>query len=306
MNKSLKIKEEEKNILELCLIMRKLLPEMDNITYTVYSETKFMCDKIDMLVALKDESQRIKNLVSEGFYLFYELYDSEIVLDFYAKKLIKGIINDKDIDFETKLHSNNYSKEELDNFNITTYIINFISCYDSPLGAYVSTHLYIIDDLKNKIEKIIKNWDKYKEKDRINRCSNILYMVERYIDYESSKNKCYLNDKIILYRVAEELGVYDLIKKYDEDIEYLQEYYEDEEYDELLKLGIESLGRDLNKDISIEVIYDNVKKIIMSQLYDDKPLTLEELGLVNNVESNYRRKNIKCKVMKYNYKKDNK
>ena len=219
--------------------------------------------------------------------MFDSYNDSDIILDYYAKRFLDDIIEENDIDFEKMLHNQFKSADKIKEVGINNYIINFISCYDSMLSQYMSTHLDLIKPVANKIKNIQDNWDSYLIKDEEERYNNMLDMVHYYMSTAIS----YMEENDILYYVAKELGIIEKIKEYDDIIEL--DVYDEELVDDMIKFDIE-------QSLKERLVYLRVKKIIINQLFAKKPLDLD--SLVNekkyNNSNNNGSENSKCKIIK--------
>ena len=196
---------------------------------------------------------------------------------------------ENDIDFEKMLHNQFKSADKIKEVGINNYIINFISCYDSMLGQYMSTHLDLIKPVANKIKNIQDNWDSYLIKDEEERYNNMLDMVHDYMSTAIS----YMEENDILYYVAKELGITEKVKEYDDMIEL--DVYDEELVDDMIKFDIE-------QSLKERLVYLKVKKIIINQLFAKKPLDLDSLvneKKYNNSNSNNNgSENSKCKIIK--------
>ena len=283
--------------IELGIIMEKILPQdseierviSQNLKYKVLNDIEYGSEKFEINVA-KAENPKLESKIGKGFLVIFDLYsDSDIILDYYAKRFLDDIIEENDIDFEKMLHNQFKSADKIKEVGINNYIINFISCYDSMLGQYMSTHLDLIKPVANKIKNIQDNWDSYLIKDEEERYNNMLDMVHDYMSTAIS----YMEENDILYYVAKELGITEKVKEYDDMIEL--DVYDEELVDDMIKFDIE-------QSLKERLVYLKVKKIIINQLFAKKPLDLDSLvneKKYNNSNSNNNgSENSKCKIIK--------
>jgi len=160
---------------------------------------------------------------------------------------------------------------------INNYIVNFIGYYDSMLSSYVSTHLDIIKPIANRIKLIQDNWDKYYSVDETRRYNNMLDMVHEYMGMSDSN----MEENEVLYYVAKELGIIEKVKQYDgskETEENFEEEYGYGLYDDCDEEVMDDMVRfEIQRNIKERLVYLRVKKIIMNQLFSDKPSDLYSL-----------------------------
>ena len=257
---------------ELSIIMEKITSQENTKKYELENSTSYHLKRLEIeLMKLKEE--RLNSLLEMGFWLIFDEYNSsEIILDYYAKSMINEIIKDNDINFEKMLHNQFKSYDEFNKIGINNYIINFISCYDSMLSSYVSTHLDIINPIANSIKNIKDNWSKYLSSDESIRYNNMLDMVHEYM-YISNSN---MIEKEILYYVAKELGIVEKVKQYD-GTNKLEEDYDIAIDDYDYEVVDDSINFEIKNNLKERLTYLNVKKIMINQLFSDKPLDLYSL-----------------------------
>ena len=299
--------------IELGIIMEKILPQdseierliSQNLKYKVLNDIEYGSEKFEINVA-KAENPKLESMIGMGFLAVFDSYnDSDIILDYYAKRFLDDIIEENDIDFEKMLHNQFKSADKIKEVGINNYIINFISCYDSMLSQYMSTHLDLIKPVANKIKNIQDNWDSYLIKDEEERYNNMLDMVHDYMSTAIS----YMEENDILYYVAKELGITEKVKEYDDMIEL--DVYDEELVDDMIELDVydeelvdDMIKFDIEQSLKERLVYLKVKKIIINQLFAKKPLDLDSLvneKKYNNSNSNSNNngsENSKCKIIK--------
>ena len=283
---------------ELGIIMEKVLPKGLSDKYIVMNETAYFTKRIANEVA-EVKAPKLGAMIGMGFWLIFDQYNgSDIILDYYAKCLLEEIIRDNNIDFEKMLHSQFKSADKITEYGINNYIISFLSTYDSMLSSYISTHLDLVKQIKNRIKYIQKTWDLYTSKDEAKRYNNMLDMVHDYMHMTDSN----MSETEILYYIARELGVDEKVKQYDgikEDEESFKEEYgfdlydycDEEIMDNMVKFEIES-------NIKERLIYITVKKIVINQLFSDNPSDL--YTLIGGNEQKQLNETSKCRIIKFN------
>ena len=283
--------------IELSIIMEKILPKDLSNNYKEINETNYYMKRVEIEIAELKEP-KLKKMIDMGYWLIFDQYnESNIILDYYAKTMIDEIIRDNNINFEKMLHSQFKSVTDINKLGINNYIISFIGYYDSLLSSYVSTNIEIIKPIVNIIKTIQNNWDNYLSIDETKRYNNMLNMVHEYIVLSNSN----IEENEILYYVAKELNIIEKVKQYDGTKEIEENFKEEYGFD-LNDDCDETISNDLirfeiEKNIKEKLIYLNVKKIIINQLFSDKPLDLYSLIKVKEIKSN---KKTKCKIIKMN------
>ena len=271
--------------IELGIIMKNLTVSNkdENIKYKMLSEVAYLGKRMEIEKAkLNLNDDNISNEMGMGFLLIYDLYNSsQIILDYYATKMIEDIIEENNIDLEGLLHSKFKLADQINKQGLNNYMINFIGLYDQTLSSYLCTHLNLLSDFKNKIIKIQNNWDKYiaiKEEEKYN------YMFEKVHEYVKTNPYSVLPEMSLIYYIGNKLGVLDKIKQYD--------YIDDELCDNIIEgLSDEFVEDTIKKDFMESLHYRNVVDIMTNILFD------EESGSISDLD-----KTGKCKILKFNIK----
>lgn len=283
---------------ELSIIMEHVLPRELSEKYQVLNEIAYFTKRLEIeIVEAKD--LKLESMVGMGFWLIFDQYNgSDIILDYYANNMIGEIIRDNNINFEKMLHTQFKSADKIIEMGINSYIVKFIGYYDSMLSSYVSTHINIIKPIANRIKFIQDNWDKYSYVDESKRYNKMLDMVHEYMSMSSSS----MTENEVLYYVANELGITKKVKQYDgsKDIEekFKEEYgfnfadnYDEEVMEDMVRFEIE-------RNIKERLVYLIVKKIIINQLFSDKPSDL--YSLIGNEKLKQSNGKTRCKIVKLN------
>ena len=284
--------------IELNILMSELLPNDLSNKYKVSSETAYCAKRVAIEIA-KAEDPNLEAKIGKGFLLIFDSYNgSDIILKYYAKKMIDEIIKDNDINFETMLHNQFKSPLKIEEKGINNYIINFIGYYDSMLSSYISTHLDLISNIRNEIRNIQSNWNKYKMADEAKRYNSMLNMIHEYMSISESS----MSETELLYFVAKELGVKDKVEHYDNPYSSEEEFsfdFDEEVIEDMIQYEIEN-------NLKERIVYLNVRKIMMNQLFSSKPADL--YSIINVDEDKKPNNSGKTKIINFKPKdkKDNK
>ena len=282
--------------IELSIIMEKILPKESSKMYEVFNKASYNKYRLEVEIIEANDS-KLESMVGMGFWLMFDQYNgSDIILNYYANRMIGEIIRDNNINFEKMLHTQFKSADKITEVGINNYIVNFIGYYDSMLSSYVSTHLDIIKPIANIVKLIQDNWDKYSTIDETRRYNNMLDMVHEYMSMSDSN----MEENEILYYVANELGIKEKIKQYDGskamEENFKEEYgfdFADDTDDEVME---DMVRFEIERNIKERLVYLIVKKIIINQLFSEKPSDLYSLvGDEKQAKSKGR-----CKIIKVN------
>ena len=267
---------------ELSIIMSNLTRNKSNITkYNVISNTIYSGKRLQVeLYKLKNNEDDFANELGMGFLLIYDLYNtSNIVLDFYAKKIIEDIFNEYDIELEKLLHTKFKTSEEINIKGINNYMISFIEIYDPMLASYASSHLEVLLPFKKMIIEIQKNWDNYNKTKEFNIYTTMLEEIHKYMEeYEYKSN---YTETEYLYYTALKLGINEKIKRYDN--------LNDDIYNDLIN-SFNGYMDENNLDFTDMIHIKKIKEIMINCLNEKFQ---EDDYLVNN-------ENKKCKILKIN------
>lgn len=281
---------------ELNIIMEKVLPKELSEKYEMVNETLYFEKRLEVEIAEVKDS-KLETMIGMGFWIMFDQYNgSDVILDYYANNMIGEIIRDNNINFEKMLHTQFKSSDKITEMGINNYIVNFIGYYDSMLSSYVSTHLDIIKPIANRIKLIQDNWDKYSSVDETRRYNNMLDMVHEYMGMSDSN----MEENEVLYYVAKELGIIEKVKQYDgskEAEERFEEEYGYGLYDDCDEEVMDDMVRfEIERNLKERLVYLRVKKIIMNQLFSDKPSDLYSL-----IDDEPQSKGTsRCKIIKLN------
>jgi len=274
--------EEDKTRYELAIIMCKIANPQNKEQFMEY----FIMANIALLheQALVEECKKNCPNVSVGLgFLFIENDDanSEIMLEYYAEKLIDTIPPIRDNQLEKIFHQKWHRKEDIPLDKINSILISFISGYDISLANFLKVHPHILDKLKEEIKIILENWDSF---DKREERKLFLILFEQVHQYIENHPECDFNEDELLYFIGNELGILDKIKEYD----YMDEDYIDTVYHEI----------SFNKqNMSLEEFrhYSEIKRIMTYLLNGERNNPFEDKNEKTKnkakiIEINFRRK----------------
>ena len=178
---------EEINIdcTELSIIMENILGYTNNLCFDKFIVTnKALYNRLSTeLLALYEKDYETKKVRDFGlgfYYLQYIFKNRYIILDYYAKEYIEEIFyrNEK-YNFEKLIHKIVRNKEEISKNNINSFIINYVSRYDSNLSWYLSCHTELMQKVRKDIKRIYDTWDSYVRCINSNKVDIFEYYVEK-------------------------------------------------------------------------------------------------------------------------------
>ena len=220
---------DEENNLELLIIMRGLTKDKDEkieqfLKYSLklecsYSFYRFMISEVKKENKCEDKTS-FNNIVGMGFFALSEDFgNSELVLNFFAKRFIGEILDT--INLEKRLHQHFNNFEELEKKGINNYIIDLLNEFDTCLCNYVLSHSYLLEILRKKFFAIKKKWIYFDLRNRELKIDWIIYYIQDYVKkYEEDFR---FPDCFIIGYIAANLNIPEL-KEYasDMDMEYMK------------------------------------------------------------------------------------
>lgn len=278
----LKSNDDELNKIEVLVVLCSIIKNKnseDYIKYKLILRTKYLKEKQELLAikSVSAQDPELKKQVEEGFFFIYDKYNhNKIVLDYYAKEMIKDILSEKYL--EERLHSDFKEANELDTIEQRTYLINILSNYDSTLSSYVSANPSILNESLTIITKIQKNWNIYNDLKERELYENVYEIIHLYMSYEEPDSSDFFTEDEILYLLGKELNILDLIKKYDKineecykDIMDVIEEHPKESYTFIEKKHYNNLKKavqDVIKGIKPQDAYTLNKQELQSEIID--------------------------------------
>lgn len=229
------LSNNENDIFEINIIVSELVKkDYDNILENIHlisANNKYNALRFEYGIEIYDEKQEVKDYCQMGFECFINMYAGrKIIIDYIAKKMVDEIFDEKPL--EELVHAKFKNKEELEKYGIINYIINYVSFYDSNLADYLKTDIKLLEELKNKMEKIKDNFDNYNEIkewemmnwiiEYLNECSSEMVIISsieliRFVTRDLNINHPIIESELIGYDDYMEEYNYSLIKS---DIQY--------------------------------------------------------------------------------------
>ena len=216
------------NETELLITMYELTKGKNN---EYASNCKLSCEvnftakrmEIEMIRAQFRDDEEVTREIQMGFWFIIDDYESsEKVLKYYAKKFVETIMSDNNMNIEVLLHEKFDTVEDLDNYGITKFLIEFIESYDTHLAYYISCNLDVLNEIKEAIEKAKTRWNIYISRDEAKKYNTLFNAVHEYM--EENKYEVSYEETEILYFIGRELGINEKIAKYD----YTYAYYNED------------------------------------------------------------------------------
>ena len=279
--------EDELSRIELNIIMSELTKKdkEKNMNYTIVRDTIYTLKRVQIEKAkLELNDDYVSQDIGMGFLVIFDLFkSSEIILNYFAKKTINEIFNEFDIDLENMLHEQFKTPEQIDKLGINNYMINFIRQYDSSLATYLSTHIDLIANLKEKISSIQNNWNKYISNDERKKYNLLLDRVHDYmIEIESNTM---FTETDMLYYIGKKLGIADKIAKYERISDDIYHMIIDDLNDEYFEDIIKTNPQD-------RFYYKTIMRIMSSIIFTN-----------NKYKNDISNENKDCKILKLDFKK---
>lgn len=155
------------------------------------------------IIIQKEEDLEWKQNFGMGFWFVLNEFNTKpMIKDFMAKYMLEEIYKeDKEFNIEKYLHSRFNSKEALLKIGIRNYILNSIYGYDESLNGYLTVHLDLLEDVENKLNGIILNWDKY-ESDNKKTFEELLDVTDEFV----KGTNCFFSTVELAYYLRFALG----------------------------------------------------------------------------------------------------
>ena len=247
---------DEENNLELLIIMRGLTKDKDEkieqfLKYSLklecsYSFYRFMISEVKKENKCEDKTS-FNNIVGMGFFALSEDFgNSELVLNFFAKRFIGEILDT--INLEKRLHQHFNNFEELEKKGINNYIIDLLNEFDTCLCNYVLSHSYVLEVLRKKFFAIKKKWIFFDLRNRELKIDWIIYYIQDYVKKHEEDFR--FPDCFIIGYIAENL-----------DIPELKEYASDMDMEYMKILNIKELNH-------LNIMLKTIRKIINNNVFE--------------------------------------
>ena len=273
-------KNQIKNF-ELYIIMKNLTNECDKICikYGINAEAISLDDEgIISTVRREINDPAIQNLYGLGFCYLNDKYStSETILDHYATRLIRNLFDNNRKKLEIEIHTTFENPDQIKEYGINNYLIDYISRYDQELSSYVQNRLHLLTPLKDGLISISLKWGIYNNKINDLRYRKIMKIYDKYMG---------------LYKQHSSIDYYDLLKYIvkildisDEIFEYKDDNIEDNWSIENYTLNSPTISKDTSN--SNEKFYELVD-VINEIMHENDPSRIRLINLQTN----------ECKVTK--------
>ena len=194
-----------------------------------------------------EDKNSFNNIVGMGFFALLEDFgNSELVLNFFAKRFIGEILDT--INLEKRLHQHFNNFEELEKKGINNYIIDLLNEFDTCLCNYVLSHSYLLEILRKKIFAIKKKWIYFDLRNRELKIDWIIYYIQDYVKKHEEDFR--FPDCFIIGYIAENL-----------DIPELKEYASDMDMEYMKILNIKELNH-------LNIMLKTIRKIINNNVFE--------------------------------------
>lgn len=223
--------------IEIAIIMCKILESKKDDRYMKYELMKSLYYtsirlQVELAKKLENENKEFQHDLGIGFTYLFDIYkNNEIIMNFYAEKMLNELFVDDYYALDRILHKKYSSREKVEENGVYNTIINIINIYDESLASYVCTHKQLLKKVINKFYNALKRWDKYVD---IYEYKKFEEVYEKILEYreDNEQNEGALTIKDILAFVGIQLGIeekliqYELIDEVDVDIanEDLKDY----------------------------------------------------------------------------------
>ena len=245
---------------KFCLLMISLFNDFDE--NMIFQLTLGIIYKkfVSQLIIAKSMNPQYENAFGYGFYLMYDAFHSDDeVVSFYAKRVLKNIIDDHGDEIIKLLHKDFKKFEDIK--NISFICMNYLQGYDEMLISYLSGHIEPFNDVMAPFFRSLKNkWESYYEHIEFEKYMELFDKIHDF--WQCQYNYLLYNEDDILLYMGKKLGIIDKIIKYGFTSlgygeEYLRNFEEREE-------EIDLMFRD---DLTGKFIYDRLESIINETIY---------------------------------------
>lgn len=106
--------------------------------------------------------KELKKILGLGFLPYYKFHPA-CTTKVFAKAFLEDIFCGDLGELGNIMHAQFCSLEDLKEYGITQFLIDYVMIYDQNLAMYLQEYEYLLNDAKKKVNVLIKNWDKYEE-----------------------------------------------------------------------------------------------------------------------------------------------
>lgn len=96
-------------------------------------------------------------LIENGFYFVLDNYkDNKTIINYFVSRFINDYFDNNNLEIEVYKTFKTY--EELEGFGINKYLVKLLNKYDAKLADYVISNIYLLNGVKDKLNKVRDNW----------------------------------------------------------------------------------------------------------------------------------------------------
>lgn len=150
---------------------------------------------------------------------FYKnMYDDNsrnqfIVVDYYAKDLIKDYLGKTESETETLIQQNFSCFNDFKKYGFYNFFISLIKSENQSLAEYIKLHRYLLDDYIRTLPLLEKKWDSIIKQNEDELYRYIFTEVHCYVEYDACD--CPLSENELLAAAGRELNILDKLKEHD-------------------------------------------------------------------------------------------
>ena len=255
----------DNDYVEIAIILRAILKRKDDDRYTrydlmedvMYASLRFQVE--DAKREYKDDYEYQYDMGLGFWYIFDTYMNNEIVINYYARKMLNEIFIEDYYALDKILHNKYSTVEEIEDKGIYCVLINVISIYDNMLAAYVAVHKDLLKKPIKKLGYVLKRWNKYVDLKETNMYEQIFTDVEEYM--RDKDENSILSEKDLLTFIGLNLGITDKLVQH-QLIDLIDVNIVKEEQNNIIETIKSSLPDRIN--------YNNVKSIIKSIIFPNQ------------------------------------
>lgn len=266
---------------ELAIMMKDLADEYDRVCvlYGMYAENIAIMDEVYIAAVIKETSNELlKEYFGLGFSILENKYNyNEVILDFYAKRMLNDIYYYNKKNIEIDIHETFKSPEEFNKYGTHNYLIGLLSKFDKELSLYVQKNPDILNNIILCIKDVLPRWNHFERKVEKIRLKQIIKVYNEYSSNNCDSENYYdiLQYIIKQYNISEE--IFDLI---------------DDIYEDNLRMSVRYVERIIN-DSSFDIDkYNLLIDTINSILSESNPELIKEISMPKCKVTNIRKKDV--------------
>lgn len=211
--------ENDRDVLDLLITMCELIPDKydeNSLRYrvilTVMVNTRLV--EIEKVRIENENNYELSKNFGCGFIYVFDSFNSSVkVTDYFALEYLNNLLSKENFDLEEYLHLNFEDTESINKYGLNTILVNIISNFDSMLGSYVSTHLYLLNEYKKDVKYILNRWNTFEDRKNAKICKKICEVIQEYLECNYPESD--IDSSSWIYYIANKLGITDMFLKFD-------------------------------------------------------------------------------------------